>query len=156
MSKREASGGRPESAERKQGGRFKPGQSGNPAGRPVGARNKATLMAERLMAEDVEAITNAVIVAAKEGDMVAARLVLDRIAPVRKGRAIRLDLPKVETAADVLKAIGATVQAMAAGEVTPEEAAIVAGVLEAKRRAIETDDLAQRLAALEGAAEGRP
>jgi Family of unknown function (DUF5681) len=41
--------------------RFQKGQSGNPAGKPKGARHKATLLAERLMQDDVEKIVNAVL-----------------------------------------------------------------------------------------------
>ena len=40
---------KPENSERKQGGRFQPGQSGNPAGKPKGARHKTTLLAEKLI-----------------------------------------------------------------------------------------------------------
>jgi hypothetical protein len=43
---------------------------------------------------------------------------------------------------------------MADGEITPDEAATITGVLEAKRRAIETVELEKRIAALEGKAEG--
>jgi hypothetical protein len=77
--------------------------------------------------------------------MQAARLVLDRIVPVRKGRPIRLDLPTIESAADVLTALSSTVAAMAEGEITPDEATVVAGVLETKRKATETVELALQL-----------
>jgi hypothetical protein len=87
--------------------------------------------------------------------MVAARLVLERIAPVRKGRPVSLPLPVVNTAGDVLAALGATIQAMAEGDITPDEAATVAGVLEVKRRAIETADMAVRLSAIEKQLENR-
>jgi hypothetical protein len=76
----------PEIAGRIQGGRFVPGVSGNPAGKPPGARARATRLAEKLMAGDAEAVVNAVVTAAKGGDMTAARLVLDRIAPPCRGR----------------------------------------------------------------------
>jgi hypothetical protein len=66
---------------------FQKGQSGNPAGKPKGARHKTTLMAERLMQDDVENIVNAVLTAARNGDMMAAKIILDRIAPVRRSRA---------------------------------------------------------------------
>jgi hypothetical protein len=39
----------------KQRGGFAPGQSGNPAGRPKGARNKATLAVEALLVGEAEA-----------------------------------------------------------------------------------------------------
>jgi ethanolamine utilization microcompartment shell protein EutS len=94
-----------------------------------------------------------VISAAKSGDMQAARLILDRIAPPRKGRPVALELPSVETAEDVVKALGVVVAETASGTITPEEAVVVAGVLEAKRKAIETVDIERRLAALEGEAK---
>jgi hypothetical protein len=56
---------------------FERGVSGNPAGRPKGARNRTSLMAEALTDSDAVAITRAVAAEAKRGDMVAARLVLD-------------------------------------------------------------------------------
>ena len=62
------------------------------------------------------------------------------------------DLPAVETAADVANALGAIAGAMAAGELTPDEAGAVAGVIEAKRRAIETVEHEERLQKLEEAA----
>jgi hypothetical protein len=43
----------------------------------------------------------------------------------------------------------ALVEAMAAGEVTPEEAATISGVLEARRKALETQELAERIDRLE-------
>jgi len=141
---------KPENTRRKQGaGKWKPGQSGNPEGRPAGARNRLTLLAEQLMQDDAEAVTRAVIEAAKGGDMTAAKLILDRVAPVRKGRPVVLDLPTVDKAEDVLQALGVVITETAAGNVTPEEAAILAGVLDAKRKAIETADIERRLAALE-------
>jgi Family of unknown function (DUF5681) len=143
------------SATRKQPGRpFRKGQSGNPAGRPSGSRNQASIMAEKLMADESDAVVRTVIDAAKNGDMVAARLVLERLCPVRKGRPVTIDLPKVEGVNDVAAALGAVTHAMAAGAITPDEAATVACVIEAKRRTFETVDLERRIAALETRSNG--
>jgi hypothetical protein len=101
------------------------------------------------MEEDAEAVSRRVIDAAKTGDMTAARLVLERICPVRKGRPVRLDLPAINAIADLPAALGAVLTAMSDGEVTPEEALVIANTLEAKRRMIETVELEQRIAALE-------
>ena len=131
---------------RKQG--FKPGQSGNPSG-PPGSRNKATLALEAILDGEGEAIARKAIEKALEGDTVALRLCLERICPPRKSRPITLELPTIETAEDVAKAQGTVIGAMAIGDITPEEATVVAGVLEAKRRAIETCELEARLTALE-------
>jgi hypothetical protein len=55
------------------GHRFQKGESGNPAGKPRGARHKTTLMAERLMQDDVEKIVSAVLTAARNGDSAERR-----------------------------------------------------------------------------------
>jgi Family of unknown function (DUF5681) len=137
-----------ENATEKQRG-FQKGQSGNPAGKPKGVRNRATLMAEKLMQDDAEQVVRAVVEKAKQGDMTAARLIIERIAPVRKGRPITLDLPDAKTSADLVAAMASLVRAMAAGEVAPDEAATIAGVFEIRRKTIESVDFEERLAALE-------
>ncbi|MCW2286225.1 phage tail sheath gpL-like [Rhodoblastus acidophilus] len=142
-------------AGKQRGAPFKKGQSGNPKGKPKGARHKVTILAEKLMEDEAEAVIRAVVDKAKEGDMTAARIVVDRIAPVRKGRPIQLKLPKVETADDVAAAMAAIISAMADGAITPEEATAAASVLEARRRAIETQEFERRLAALEEQGKGQ-
>ena len=72
---------KPENSGPKQNTKIRPGASGNPAGKPKGTRHRATQMAEKLMENDATDVVNAVITAAKQGDMVAARLILERIAP---------------------------------------------------------------------------
>ena len=86
---------------------------------------------------------------AKAGDTTALRLCMERIAPVRKGRPVSVNLPPISTAGDVLGAIGATIEAMSQRDITPDEASVIAGVLEVKRKAIETVDLKARLSAVE-------
>jgi hypothetical protein len=66
--------------------RGRPFEKGN-RGRPAGSRNRVTLAIETLMGKYGEQVAARVIKRASEGDMVAARLILDRIAPVRRGRA---------------------------------------------------------------------
>jgi hypothetical protein len=87
--------------------------------------------------------------------MTAARLVLERIVPVRKGRPVNVNLPPISSASDVLGAIGATIEAMSHGDITPDEASVIAGVLEVKRKAIETVELDARLSAVEEELKGR-
>jgi hypothetical protein len=129
-------------------GGFQPGNK-HGRGRPAGSRNKATLLLERIMSDDAEGVVRSVITRAMEGDVQAARLILDRLLPPRRGRPVRLELPPVESLNDVVAAHAAIINAMGEGELTPEEAATVAGVLEAKRKAIEITQLEARLARLE-------
>lgn len=133
---------------------FMRGKSGNSAGRPVGTRHKALVALDAIGTENAGAILEAVVTAAKGGDMRAAEILLSRLWPVRKGRPVELAFPPLHHAADLVVALAAVAEAMARGEVSPDEAHLIAGVLEVQRRSIETADLEQRLVALEQA--GRP
>src|SRR5215218_6978605 len=94
----------PENTGEKQDTRFRKGQSGNPAGRPAGARNKATLAVEVLLDGEAETITRKAIELAKSGDITAMRLCLERIIPARKDRPVSFSLPQIQTATDSVKA----------------------------------------------------
>jgi hypothetical protein len=107
------------------------------------------VLVETLMEGDSEGITKSVIAAAKSGDMAAARLVLERIAPVRKGRPVAFKAPTSLDAAGVAEALANLITQMASGEITPDEAIGVANVLEGRRKAIETEQLEERLKVLE-------
>ena len=130
---------------RDQKGRFAPG---NP-GRPKGARHRVTRHVEALMEGDAEAITGAVIRAAKGGDLAAARLVLDRIAPPRREPTVAVDLPEINGAADLPGGVAAILQAVGAGDLTPSEASRLSGLLVDVGRALETAEIEERLAAIE-------
>ena len=142
-----------ENTEPKQRGRpFEPGQSGNPSGRPRGTRHKALLALDAIGEEAAKEVLEAVVSAAKGGDMRAAEILLRRLWPERKGRVVEFDLPPIAGASDAVKAVAAIVDAVAAGQLTPEEAQAVASVVEIQRKKIETAELAERIAALEARA----
>jgi Family of unknown function (DUF5681) len=128
---------------------FEKGQSGNPAGRRQGSRNKVTLAIEELLDGEADALTRKVIDLAKAGDMVALRLCLDRIFPPRKDRPITFTLPTLDSAADAAKSSAIIVQAVASGELTPSEAADLSKVLDSFARTLEATDFEKRLAKLE-------
>jgi hypothetical protein len=128
---------------------FKPGQSGNPNGRPKGARSRATVAAEQLLDGEADALTRKEIEMAKGGDTTALRLCIERILPARKYRPVAFDMPHIETVADSVKAAAAIASAVADGDVTPMEAAELSKVVDGYTRAVETADLAARLDRLE-------
>ncbi len=130
---------------------FKRGQSGNAKGKPPGARHAALLALDAIGAEGAEDIMHAVVAAARVGDMRAADILLRRLWPERKGRPVLLDLSAIETASDIAAALGSVTGAVAAGELSPEEGAAVATILEVQRRAVEPVELERRLMALEQA-----
>jgi hypothetical protein len=125
-----------QTAMRDAGGRFVPGQSGNPAGKKPGTRNRATLLADALREGEGETAARLIIDKALAGHGVALRFLLDRLIPRRRDRAIELDLPEGAGTGDVLAASNATIPAMASGEITPHEALTVTRVLDGKLRAL--------------------
>ena len=123
--------------------------TGNP-GRPKGARNKATQAVLALLEGEGEALTRKAVQMALAGDGVALRLCLDRIAPPRKDSPVEFTLPPMKTAHDAAEGAGAVLGAVAVGELTPTEGAVVMALVDAFRRTLETTELEARVAALEG------
>jgi hypothetical protein len=86
---------------------------------------------------------------AMNGDSVALRLCLERLCPPRKDRPISFELPPISNASHLPKAAIGLLQAVADGEVTPDEAGNVMRLIEGAGKVIELDELADRIAALE-------
>jgi hypothetical protein len=123
--------------------------SGNP-GKPKGTRHKATQAVLALLDGEAEALTRQAVTMALDGDGVALRLCLERIAPPRRDAPVQFDLPRMETARDAAKAAGAVLEAVADGDLTPMEGAHIMALVETYRRTLETSELEARVAALEG------
>ncbi len=115
---------------------FEQGKSGNPNGRPKGSRNKTTMAMLELLDQEAEAITRKVIERAKKGDMMAIRLVMERVCPPRKDSPIRFDLRSITTLEDLIPATDQLLQAVATGDLTPNEAHMIATLIEQQRRTI--------------------
>lgn len=135
-------------------GKFKPGVSGNPRGRPKGVRDRRVALREALAPHAVDIIST-VVNLAKAGDPTAMRLCMERMAPPVKEEAVEVSIPKIESADDCVKAQAAVLNAAAAGEIMPSEARLMADLIEAQRKAYETHDLAKRLEAIEDAIKAR-
>ena len=118
-------------------------------GRPQGSRNAATIALQSLLDEEGGAITRKAVELAKDGDTTALRLVLERLIPPVKERRLALEIPKVETPAGITAAIGAVLEAVGAGKITPSEGQALAGLLEAQRKNLETLELEARIDAIE-------
>jgi hypothetical protein len=84
-----------------------------------------------------------------DGDVGAARLILDRIAPVRRGRAVHLKIGEIGDAASVMNVHAALLTEVAAGRLTPEEAEPLSSMLAAYLKIVETVDIDRRLHELE-------
>ncbi len=135
---------------------FKKGQSGNPRGKQRGTRNKATLAALELLEGDLKAITRVCIEKAKGGDLLACKLILNKLIPNRRERSVDLELPELAGAAAIPEALASILAAVAHGKITPGEGQAVAAMLESYRKSVEMTDLLARIAALEEKINKRP
>lgn len=125
--------------------KWKPGQTGNPRGRPKGAGEVAKIRAT--IAAQVPALLKMLAKRALAGDVGAARLLLERsVAPLRAAeQAQALNLPK-GTLTEQAQAVLAEV---AAGNLAPGQGAALLGGISTLARVTEIDELERRLSALE-------
>lgn len=128
--------------------RGRPFERGN-SGRPKGARHKISLLAEKLMSDDVEGVVQTVIKAAKNGDMTAARLILERVSPPRKDNPVALDLPEVKTLDDAALAMSIVIEAVSSGNISPSEGSQMTSLIREFSTAVEVSALEKRLSNLE-------
>ena len=131
-------------------GRFAPGHTGNPKGRAPGSRNKATQAALALMEGQLEQITQTLVDAALGGDLTAIRLILERLVPPCKEKALPpISLPPVPDAQSLPKLTAAILGAVADGCITPGEGQALAALASTHAKNLELAELEQRIAALE-------
>ena len=122
------------------------GQSGNPAGRPPGVKDKRTAMRELLEPHATELVAKAVEMA-KNGDAAALRICIDRLIPPAKAREEPVTLPLgngtlAEKGQAVLTALGE-------GAIAPDVATAILQGIAAQARIVEVDQIEKRVAALE-------
>ena len=125
--------------------RFKPGQSGNPAGRPKNSGLSAQL--RKAIADEAGEILQSVIEQAKSGDIQAAKLLLDRVLPPLKSeaQAVQLDL----ASGDLVAKANTIIEATGTGELAPDIAAQLIAAVATLAKVAEIDQLQQRLESLE-------
>lgn len=130
---------------KKRTGRWKPGESGNPSGRARGSGEVAKVRAA--IAARIPELLDAMMQRALDGDVGAARLLLERtVAPLKAAELAQpLNLP-LGTLTEQGRAVMA---AVSAGELAPGQGAALVGALGALARVAEVDELAARVAELE-------
>jgi len=134
--------------------RGRPFKPGNP-GRPPGARNRVTLMLERMAEEQAEQLFQKVLEGAMAGNVRCQQLLLDRIWPPRKAQPINVTMPPINNAQDALAALAAICKALGEGRLTPEAASACSSLVGRLIQLIEVQDVERRVAALEEARDKR-
>jgi len=127
---------------------FKKGQSGNPAGKPKGAKDKRTELRE-LLKPHAAKLVQKVVDLALAGDVSALRICIDRIIPPVRENRLSIALPVVKDVAGCTAAQAKVLKAVTAGELLPGEAESLSALIENQRRGLESHDLAARVLALE-------
>lgn len=130
-------------------GRFRKGASGNPAGRPPGRRGHVAALLDQLATDAAPQAVERLGRAAMGGDVQAARVLLDRVWPVPKGRRVVLDLPRIATPGDAAEAAQRIVAEAAAGAIAPDEAAALLALVTGAAQVGALADLERRLGDLE-------
>jgi hypothetical protein len=124
--------------------RFQKGQSGNPAGKPKGAKDKRTEL-RALLQPHAEALIQKAVDLALAGDTTALRICVDRLIPPIRSDVVTL--PGLEgSLAEQGKAV---LEALARGEITPDAAATILQAIVSQARVVEADELERRVAAIE-------
>lgn len=124
---------------------WKPGQSGNPTGRPKGSGPFAALREN--IGTHMPEIINVLAAQAKGGDVAAARLLMERIYPAIKP--VELAQPIAIADGSLTDKGRAVLAAVGAGELAPSQGAALVAAIGALARVVEIDDLAARIEALE-------
>jgi hypothetical protein len=126
--------------------RGRPFVNGN-SGRRRGSRNRATVIASELLAGETEQLVRKAVELAKGGDAGMLKFLIGRLLP--RERVVKLDLPHMDFADDAVEALGAVMQAVSEGQISPSEGAAVATLINSYTKAIDTADLVKRMDALE-------
>ena len=131
---------------------WKPGQSGNPKGRPLGSGEVSKLRAA--IADRVPELLAAMMTRALDGDVGAARLLLERaIAPLKSIEpGVTLQLPD----GGLTDKGRAVLNAVADGELSPSQGAALVSAIGTLARITEIDELSARIAALEAQTHVKP
>ena len=138
--------------DKKRPGGWKPGESGNPAGKPSGSGELQKLRAA--IGEHVPEIINQLVTAARGGDIQAARLILERVLPPVKAieQAQAINLPN----GTLTEQGRAVLAAVAAGELAPGQGAQLLTAIGTLGKVAELDELAARITALEDKHHAKP
>lgn len=124
--------------------KFKPGQSGNPAGRPKD-KTPATLLRKSIV-DDMPEIIKTLVNQAKAGDVQAAKVLIDRVCPILKPQAMPISLPVNGTLADQGDEI---IKATMAGQIPPDIGSQLITALANQGKLVELQELTERLQRLE-------
>jgi hypothetical protein len=136
----------------------------NKGGRPkldyIAVTKAARARFDTLAAESIEAVFQAVLTAAtQDGDMAAAKLLIDRVIPSRRGAPVSFHIRPLKTPEDCALAYADLLEDVGAGRLTPEEAQTISAIVAKRAELFPSIELAAEIEGLKAqlaAVVGRP
>lgn len=125
-------------------GRWKPGQSGNPGGRP-----KRIGQVRALLEHKREELVKKAIELALAGDVAALRLCMERLAPPLRPTTEPVEIPGLAQASTLTEKCQVIVSAVGNAQISPTVGSELLSAMGNLAKALEVDELARRVAALE-------
>lgn len=128
--------------------KFVAGQSGNPAGKPKGARDKRTEL-RALLQPHAEDLVQKAVELAKAGDVSALRICIDRLIPPLKEDRLAIKLPSLADIQGCRDAQAMVIEAVSKGDLLPAQGEQLSAMIEFQRKGLEGAEIMARLAAIE-------
>lgn len=126
---------------------YKPGQSGNPAGKKKGTKHESTRLREMFRTRSTE-LFNTAINLALDGDVAMIRLCIDKILPSMKPVTETIEAP-LSSEGTLAEQAATLYRQAASGEVSLDVAVQLMNVLQGRIKIDEFSTIEARLAALE-------
>src|SRR3954454_6593028 len=122
---------------------------GRPKAESIALTKAARARFDALAAESIEAVFQAVLTAAtQDGDMAAARLLVDRVIPSRRGAPVSFHIRPLKTPEDCALAYADLLDNVGAGRLTPEEAQTISAIVAKRAELFPSIELAAEIEAL--------
>jgi hypothetical protein len=128
---------------------YKPGQSGNPAGRPKGSGDKVLAAMREPLRAHGPALIDQAIAMAKDGNEAMIKLCIDRVLPVLKSADRCVIIEGIDERPSLLDKAQLITESAMTGRITPAEASTLLTGLSAVCRINEMDELLRRVERLE-------
>src|SRR3954465_4178941 len=122
---------------------------GRPKDETITLTKVARARFDTLAAESIEGVFQAVLTAAtQDGDMAAAKLLIDRVIPSRRGAPVSFHIRPLQTPADCALAYADLLEDVAGGRLTPEEANTISAIVGKRAELFPSVELAAEIEAL--------
>lgn len=131
---------------RSKNGQFAKGLSGNPRGRPPSLSPELRERLDRATPDIIEKIVEKAL----EGDLAAAKVILDRTAPTPKLSSQSVVIPNLNSSESSLsEKAEAVLSSIASGDCPPDVGVTLIHAISSIAKVVEVDDLKRRVEALE-------